>query len=233
MRRNLLDKNRIFSLLLILCFSLGIYGSGVGEPDNTPPVTKKWEFTTGGLVSSSPAIGSDGTIYVGSDDNKLYAIRSDSLGLADSPWPRFQQNNRNTGRKELIISLSMAAEAQEALWKELNSKAGRLYQQGQYSLAAKVAEEALTVAERTFGPDHPRVAASLVNLAAVYEAQGRYAEAEFLYKRALGIVEKALGSDHPHVAATCENMAELYRQIGKEDEAKRLEERARKIRSNQ
>ena len=32
-----------------------------------------WEFKTGFCVSS-PAIGSDGTIYVGSWDNKLYAI---------------------------------------------------------------------------------------------------------------------------------------------------------------
>jgi eukaryotic-like serine/threonine-protein kinase len=28
-------------------------------------------------VESSPAIGADGTVYVGSDDNKLYAINPD------------------------------------------------------------------------------------------------------------------------------------------------------------
>ncbi|UCG70649.1 MAG: PQQ-binding-like beta-propeller repeat protein, partial [Thermoplasmata archaeon] len=38
---------------------------------------EKWNFTTGGPVGSSPAIGSDGTIYVGSWDNKLYAINPD------------------------------------------------------------------------------------------------------------------------------------------------------------
>ena len=35
---------------------------------------KKWEFTTGDYVSSSPAIGPDDTIYIGSYDNKLYAL---------------------------------------------------------------------------------------------------------------------------------------------------------------
>jgi outer membrane protein assembly factor BamB len=35
---------------------------------------KLWEFETGALVYSSPAIGSDGTVYVGSQDKKLYAI---------------------------------------------------------------------------------------------------------------------------------------------------------------
>ena len=39
---------------------------------------KLWEFETGGHVHSSPAIGSDGTVYVGSWDKKLYAINGKS-----------------------------------------------------------------------------------------------------------------------------------------------------------
>ncbi|MBO35823.1 MAG: cell surface protein, partial [Verrucomicrobiales bacterium] len=35
---------------------------------------KLWELKTGDFVYSSPAIGSDGTVYVGSEDKKLYAI---------------------------------------------------------------------------------------------------------------------------------------------------------------
>ena len=40
-------------------------------------IEKKWKFKTGDDVTSSPAIGSDGTIYVGSYDNNLYAINPD------------------------------------------------------------------------------------------------------------------------------------------------------------
>ena len=40
--------------------------------------SKLWEFETGGGVDSSPAIGSDGTVYVGSYDKKLYAINGKS-----------------------------------------------------------------------------------------------------------------------------------------------------------
>ena len=37
--------------------------------------TLKWSYTTGSYIAySSPAIGADGTIYVGSEDNNLYAI---------------------------------------------------------------------------------------------------------------------------------------------------------------
>jgi outer membrane protein assembly factor BamB len=33
-----------------------------------------WEFVTNGSSNSHPAIGADGTVYVGSDDGKVYAI---------------------------------------------------------------------------------------------------------------------------------------------------------------
>ena len=59
---------------------------------------KLWEFETGDKVTSSPAIGSDGTVYVGSFDKKLYAIKTNSKGLAKSPWPMRGQNPQHTGR---------------------------------------------------------------------------------------------------------------------------------------
>ena len=70
------------------------------EPTKAKATTgvKLWEFETGNEVLSSPAIGSDGTVYVGSFDNKLYAIKTDSKGLAKSLWPMRGQNARHTGR---------------------------------------------------------------------------------------------------------------------------------------
>jgi hypothetical protein len=41
-----------------------------------PDGTQKWNCYTGGYVVSSPAIGSDGSIYFGSYDNNLYALTS-------------------------------------------------------------------------------------------------------------------------------------------------------------
>ena len=76
-----------FIALLALCLCLPLAGA-----DKKKPGTVLWEFRTGGIVYSSPAISSDGTVYVGSDDNKLYAIKTNSKGLAISPWPMFRQN---------------------------------------------------------------------------------------------------------------------------------------------
>ena len=60
----------------------------------------KWSFKTGNWGASSSAIGPDGTIYVGSDDGRLYAIYSGSHGLADRPWPMFHHDLRQTGKVE-------------------------------------------------------------------------------------------------------------------------------------
>ena len=49
-------------------------------------------------VFSSPAVDSEGTIYIGSHDNRVYAIGGDGP-LADSPWPKFRADARNTGRQ--------------------------------------------------------------------------------------------------------------------------------------
>jgi tetratricopeptide (TPR) repeat protein len=87
--------------------------------------------------------------------------------------------------------------AQEALWDKLDTELTRLYHQGHYAESIQVAEKALRVAKSTFGPDHPKVATSLNNLAELARVQGNYAAAGRLYKQALAIHEKALGKNHP------------------------------------
>jgi outer membrane protein assembly factor BamB len=64
-------KKLFFTIFLIIFLSTSIVYAQEGS--------LKWTYTTGGShIQSSPAIGSDGTIYVGSNDGNLYAI--DSLG---------------------------------------------------------------------------------------------------------------------------------------------------------
>ena len=99
------------------------------------------------------------------------------------------------------------------------------YQQGKYLEAEGLFVTALDVAER-FGPEDPRLATSLNNLALLYKSQGRYEAAEPLHKRALAIKEKALGPDHPDVATSLNNLAGLYRAQGRYEAAEPLDKRA-------
>lgn len=48
----------------------------IGKNPAHDPDRLKWRYATKGSITSSPAIGKDGTIFVGSDDNSLYALHA-------------------------------------------------------------------------------------------------------------------------------------------------------------
>ena len=62
------------SLLSLLLF---IHCASLGFAQSQWRTEKKWAFRTGDWGASSPSIGTDGTIYVGSRDKNLYAINPD------------------------------------------------------------------------------------------------------------------------------------------------------------
>ena len=106
--------------------------------------------------------------------------------------------------------------------------------------------------EHVLGPDHPDLAQSLNNMAALYNDRKLYSKAEPLYERALKIRlkvrkltystfegflkrsvemrEHVLGPDHPDLAQSLNNMAALYNDRKLYSKAEPLFERALKIR---
>ena len=61
-------------------FDVGfVDGVEIPSPGRDGNVAKLWEFNASGRLLSSPAIGRDGTVYIGSDDRNLYALEP-SLG---------------------------------------------------------------------------------------------------------------------------------------------------------
>ena len=111
----------------------------------------------------------------------------------------------------------------------LNTQVNQLYQAGKYSEATPIAQQALALAERLNGPDHPTVVVTLGNLAVLHLLQGRYAEAEPLFKRSVGIVEKAVGTEDPALADMLNNFGEVYRLQGRYAEAEALIKRSLSI----
>jgi tetratricopeptide (TPR) repeat protein len=131
----------------------------------------------------------------------------------------------------LCLFVASAALAQQEKLDELNLQTMKLRHEGKYAEATSIAEQALNVAERTFGPDSAYVARSLNSLAHLYIFQRKYSEAEPLFKRSLAIWEKTRGPDDPAVAYCLKNLAALYRKMGNQEEASKLEERVQKIKS--
>jgi CHAT domain-containing protein len=89
---------------------------------------------------------------------------------------------------------------------------------------------ALHIWEKALGREHRYVAASLNNLASIYEAQGLDRQAEPLRERALRVSEKALGPEHPTVAISLKALAMLSWCSGDASRALRYLSRAVAIR---
>jgi len=76
---------------------LGVYLLAANYPAHALEGTQDWAFATGNSVDSSPVIAPDGTVYIGSSDDRLYAIDGSSGGLAPSPWPMFHRDVKHSG----------------------------------------------------------------------------------------------------------------------------------------
>jgi len=90
-------------------------------------------------------------------------------------------------------------------WEKYYQAGLRAYEQDNF---AEARQQFLRAREevKKFGPDDPRMATILNDLAKVYHAEGKYADAALLYRQSLAIDEKALGPDDLGVA---EALAEI------------------------
>ena len=130
----------------------------------------------------------------------------------------------------IFFLTAAAAYPREDLWQRLNAEIMKLSREDKYLEAIYVARNSIKLAEKTFGAQDPRVAASMNNLATLYRIVGRYDDAETYYIHSLTIRENALGPQHRHVANSLNNLAGLYRAQGRLEEAELLYLRALKIR---
>ena len=114
----------------------------------------------------------------------------------------------------------------EELFKWFISVSDPFYRAAFWKFISPMYEEMQQILEVNLGPEHPSVATTLNNLAALYESMGEYEKALPLYKRALEISEKVLGPEHPSVATTLNNLAVLYKSMGEYEKALPLYKRA-------
>jgi len=101
--------------------------------------------------------------------------------------------------------------------------------EGSYAEAKASYEQALVLLRRALGPDHPRVAHVLDQLAIMESRLGNPRAAVELGEQALSRFEGALGRDHPRTASVLVNLAASHELMGAHAEAKVLYERALSI----
>lgn len=100
MANGALVKTALLSTLFLCCFGLSVYSqmevnpnildssawpmrgrdkfhTGRGYSEYSVLNTVKWGYQTSGTLTSSSAVGHDGTVYFGSGDNYIYALNDD------------------------------------------------------------------------------------------------------------------------------------------------------------
>jgi CHAT domain-containing protein/Tfp pilus assembly protein PilF len=98
---------------------------------------------------------------------------------------------------------------------QANNKAIELSNQGKFSEAIPIAQQALEFAQLLYDGDHPNIAAAVNNLAFIYHKQGQLSQAEYFYQISLNIIRRIFPDDHVHVATSLDNLAGLLHSQGK------------------
>ena len=71
-------------------------------------------------------------------------------------------------------------------------------------------------------PSDPHVAASFINIGAVYAGKGDLENALVQYQKGLEIQTRVFGSDHPDVATSYQNLAAVYQRQGNHVQTKEM-----------
>ena len=147
---------------------------------------------------------------------RVLAIREKVLG-AEHPDTATSMNNlanvlQEQGKDEMLSPSEARAQARANLQA--------------YTETETLFRKALSVQERTLGPQHPATANTLNNLSTLLDRRGRTAEAEPLQRRALDILEKNLGPLHPDTAAMLTTLAVMLDRKGELTESEALYRKA-------
>ena len=128
--------------------------------------------------------------------------------------------SQQSGAPKSRASQSSAAEAKVD---DLSAQAAALYKQRKYAQAGALLEQALNLADRTYGPTDIQVAPVLVNLSSAYMSLERWDDAVRQLERAVPIEKAAFGPDDPILTTALANLALSLRKLGRLAEAEPLQ----------
>lgn len=111
---------------------------------------------------------------------------------------------------EVVQNLTDAVPDEDFIW--IFVGLGFIYNsQSLYVLTEELCNQCLSKTKIRFGENHPNVASSLNNLAAIYHYQRRNSEAEILLLQALKLEKNLKREDYYCTNNTLNNLAEVYR----------------------
>ena len=110
-----------------------------------------------------------------------------------------------------VVTLPESVKGQPQLEGNVRTAVGLAYRAaGEIEKARSQLTRAVEVSREVFGPEHPKVAVRLHNLASTLGGSGDYVEAERLFREVLAIRRTVLGSEHLDVAAALWDLSLIH-----------------------
>jgi len=170
----------------------------------------KERLETAGLLQ---VLGLDGVAGLSIEEKRR---RAEDLESMLNEMERQPESERDAGRYRRLLEAAVET----------------YFTLAEYPKAEPLLRRAVQSDEKSYGPDHPKVATGLNNLAALLQETNRLSKAEPFMRRALAIDEKSYGPDHPTVARDLNNLATLLYTTNRLSEAEPLMRRALEINEN-
>jgi tetratricopeptide (TPR) repeat protein len=129
----------------------------------------------------------------------------------------------------LLMLLPLSSLAQNTpTWEQVTEQANKLFQEGKVAQAEQGFQQALYIAEKSYGPTDARVAHSMGSLGTAYAAQGKVLEAEALLRYSIVIMGKST-KDESEELPLLSNLASLYGAVGRFTDAADVYKRALEV----
>jgi CHAT domain-containing protein/Tfp pilus assembly protein PilF len=129
----------------------------------------------------------------------------------------------------LLGGLMQPANAQDARWYQLSEQVVQLQEKGRAAEAIPPAQEAVHVAEATYGPQDRHLGLSLNVLGVLFEEVEKFADADATLRRALDVMTRTSGAESRDAASVLGNLGELYRLEGSYPQAEQFTQQALSI----
>ncbi|MEM8930904.1 MAG: tetratricopeptide repeat protein, partial [Acidobacteriota bacterium] len=149
-------------------------------------------------------------------DPELLAQAYNHLGLAY--WRLLRYDDAESALRA-SRRLREAADSPAALAETANNLAVLLQSRQRDREALPLLEQALALFEQALGPEHPRVASVLSNLAGTHERLDTWSQAEPLLRRAIALAEASFGRHHFQPLNPRTNLIQVLRIQHRHDEA--------------
>jgi CHAT domain-containing protein/tetratricopeptide (TPR) repeat protein len=160
-------------------------------------------------------------------------IRSNPVGKNKVASRRACPIFARVGAVCVLLAVLVPARAQYQRWYDLSEQAEKLNEQGNYAAALPIEQQALQVAQSTWGPTERHVALSANFLGVLEMYLEKFSDAESHLNQALAIDTKNEGADGKDTATDLANLGELYQQRGNYPAAEKAMQQAMAIHEKQ